>query len=378
METDSDMPSPGRPRSRGTPGDAGATSLADLLDRLMARRRLLLAAFVLGGAIAFGIACLITPVFSARTSFLPPPQRPLVTPLSTSEASTILSSRMPVKDEGLYQEILQSVAINDRVIDRFGLLGVFGVGLHEEARRILQERVRVVAGPKDGLISIAVEDTDPARAAGIANAFVEELQALDERLAAAQARRRRELFDHLVERTRANVAAAERAVEASGYDERTQRAAPDVALRARAEAQALLDAEEVRLAVLRTEMSDETRAVRSQAAEVAELREQLARLDAPMEPGASSAYRSALRDYGYQTALLDIYARQFELARIEEAHRGGSLQVIDRATVPERRARPRRALVSATAALLALMVSSAALLLRSSRPPAVPTRAILQ
>jgi hypothetical protein len=59
-----------------------------------------------------------------------------------------------------------------------------------------------------------------------------------------------------------------------------------------------------------------------------------------------------LRDVKYYETIFDILARQFELAKLDEAKQGALIQVVDPAVIPDKRSFPRRTLIviGATAA----------------------------
>jgi tyrosine-protein kinase Etk/Wzc len=81
-----------------------------------------------------------------------------------------------------------------------------------------------------------------------------------------------------------------------------------------------------------------------------------------------------LRDVKYHEAVFEILARQFELAKLDEAKQGAVVQVVDAAIPPDRRSFPKRALIviGATAVglffgvFLALVQASYEHLLRDS------------
>jgi uncharacterized protein involved in exopolysaccharide biosynthesis len=89
-----------------------------------------------------------------------------------------------------------------------------------------------------------------------------------------------------------------------------------------------------------------------------------------------------LRDVKYYEAIFDILARQFELAKLDEAKEGAIIQVVDAAAVPDKKSFPRRGLIVivATAAgflcgiLLALLLAG---LERIKRDPATAERLAL-
>ena len=66
-----------------------------------------------------------------------------------------------------------------------------------------------------------------------------------------------------------------------------------------------------------------------------------------------------VRDFKYHETLFELLAKQYEIARVDEAREGAVLQVMDPATVPERKSKPKKALI----AVLATLASGFALLL---------------
>jgi tyrosine-protein kinase Etk/Wzc len=56
-------------------------------------------------------------------------------------------------------------------------------------------------------------------------------------------------------------------------------------------------------------------------------------------------YVRRLRDVKYYETIFDILARQFELAKLDEAKEGALIQVVDPATPPDRKSFPKRSLI---------------------------------
>jgi uncharacterized protein involved in exopolysaccharide biosynthesis len=372
MDTDAELPrsaGPGSPsgvsRPMGSP-PARARSLVELLGPLAARRKLLCFCFVAAGLVAFAVASLLTPVYTARTVFFVPQPRPLESPGNDDAPGPLagLGKLMTLHAENIDFELLQSTVLLDRLVDSFDLMRVYDVRLREKARKELQDRVRVGYGKKDLLFTVEVEDTDPVRAAELANRHVDEFQHLKTRLATTQAHARRALFEAEVGQARSRLDQAQRNLQAGGFDEGALHSEPIQMIGAQAALQAQLAANQVGLQVLRQELGEDAPGLKRQEATLASLREELGRLEASSRDGADSIYAAQYRQFKYQETLFNLLSPQLELARLEES-RPFAVQVVDRALPPDRRSRPRRSVLSAAAALLALLVASAGVLLHA-------------
>jgi uncharacterized protein involved in exopolysaccharide biosynthesis len=69
-------------------------------------------------------------------------------------------------------------------------------------------------------------------------------------------------------------------------------------------------------------------------------------------PEAGLEYVRKLRDVKYNETVFDILARQFELAKLDEAKQGALIQVVDPAIPPDRRSFPKRGLIVSGATVL--------------------------
>ena len=70
-------------------------------------------------------------------------------------------------------------------------------------------------------------------------------------------------------------------------------------------------------------------------------------------PNTSLQYLDAVRNFKYQEAVYDILARQFAAAKLDEAKDSPLIQVLDKATVPEKKSKPKRSLIVILATLVA-------------------------
>ncbi len=74
--------------------------------------------------------------------------------------------------------------------------------------------------------------------------------------------------------------------------------------------------------------------------------------------GASggSDYVGKYREFKYQETLYELFARQYELARVDESREGALIQVVDVATPAERKSKPKRGLIAVATTLASLLL----------------------
>jgi len=311
---------------------------------------------IIAGLVAFGIATLIPPTYTAITTFLPPQQQ-------QSAASSVLSSlgslagfaggaanlRTPADQ---YVALMQSTTVSDRIVDQFKLLDAYDEKYRVDARKELARNVRFNVGKKDGLITIEVDDKSPQRAAEMANRLVDELRRMTDTIAVSEAQQRRKFFEQQLRQTQDRLVQAQQALQASGFTQGALKAEPRSAAEGYARLKAEVTAAEVRLQTLRGSLSDSASEVQQQQNALAALRSQLLRLEQTADPQAGPDYVSKYREFKYQETLFDLFAKQYELARVDESREGALVQVVDTATPPERKSKPKRAIIALVAALV--------------------------
>ncbi len=333
--------------------------MLDLAAPLIRHRRALAAVTFLSGCAGLAVTFALTPIFTASATFIPPQQQ-------QSSASAALASLGALaglaggaqKSPGdQYISMMQSETVDNRIIDRFDLVKVYDTPTRFLARERLDKLAQITLGKKDGLITVAVQDVDPKRAAAIANQYIEELRAVTATLATTEAQSRRMLFEKLLFDTKVKLTAAQTALQASGYSPGALKSEPKSAAEGYARVLAELRASEVALQTRRESMADTAPEVMALAARTQALREQVhAAEQADVPAGANADYVSKYREYKYQETLFELMARQYELARVDEAREGALIQVVDKALVPDHKSWPKRGPVAIACAFIALLV----------------------
>jgi uncharacterized protein involved in exopolysaccharide biosynthesis len=335
------------------------TDESDLIDvalPLLRHWRLLLIGPLLAGVVAFGATYLISPKYTARTAFLPPqqPQSSASSALASLGALSALAGATSLRAPAdQYVALLQSNTVADRLIAKFDLQQVYATKLRADSREEFAKNLRVSAGKKDGLITVEVEDESPDRAARIANQMVDELRRLTSILALTEAQQRRVFFESQLEATKARLTSAQQALQSSGFSAANLRAEPKAIAEGYAKMKAEVTAAEVRYQALRQNLTDQSPEVQTQQAALATLRAQLARIESRIDTNDGPDYIAKYREFKYQETLFDLFARQFELARLDESKEGALIQVVDPAVAPEKKSSPRRLIVAGAAAAVA-------------------------
>ncbi|TAK86061.1 MAG: lipopolysaccharide biosynthesis protein [Betaproteobacteria bacterium] len=346
-----------------TSGADGELSFLDLALVLAENLRTLILVPIAAGLVALGISFLITPTYTATTRVLPPQQQ-------QSAAANLLANQFGgiagfvgaaagIKNPAdTYVAMIKSRTVADKMLARFKLRELYDERYDDDARDELAKRTRVTAG-KDGLIVIEVDDHDARRAASMANAYVEELHGLTQRLAVTEAAQRRLFFENQLKQTKNDLTKAEIALRGSGISEATLKTVPQSAIEALARLKAQVTAQEVKLGAMRGYMTESNPEFKQAQQELAAVRAQLAKaeqIDPVKATSIGAEYVAKFRDFKYHETLFDLMAKQYEMARLDEAREGAVIQVVDAAIPPERKSSPKRVLTGILAAITGLFV----------------------
>lgn len=349
--------------------DVEGPGLMDLLPIWTSRWRWIIAIPVVVAATAFGATYLITPTFTARTTFLPPQhqQSAAAAAMASLGALTGLAGMGNVKSSAdQYIALMQSNNVRDRIIDRFDLMKLYDARYRAQARAELDASTRIVLGKKDGIISLEADADSPKLAADLANQHVEELRRLSGELALTEAQQRRVLFEGELKRTREKLTLAQTALQGSGFNPDALKAEPKAAADNYARIKAEATTAEIRLQTMRRTMADSAIEIQQQLSLVTALQGQLRTLEASVSRGGDADYVGKYREFKYQETLFDLFAKQYEMARLDESRDGGLIQVIDVATPPERKSKPRRLVITLAVGALSLLAMLAWIYVRHS------------
>jgi capsule polysaccharide export protein KpsE/RkpR len=370
--------------------DGPAVGLLDLLTWLGEGKRVIAAVTVVVAVLAVIYALLQPPIFTARTTLLAPgSQQPSTSAAALAALGSLggmagsLAGKTP--DE-LYVNLLKSDSVQRALATKFDLYKRYQVETYEVLRKVMPQYVRVLSDKKSGVITLEVDDKEPKFAADLANAHAGEVTKLLSRLAVSEAQQRRMFFEQQLKDTKENLIKAEQSLrqvqEKSGMVVLDQQA--EAIIKAVAELKARIAEREVRLKVMRTSTTAANPDVQLLNSELTALRAELTRMesssgsvtaggtgsiDIPVGklPAAAIDYVRAAREVKFQETMMTSMLRQFEVAKLDEAKEGQSLQQVDVALPPDRKSKPSRALIVLAATFAALLLSSLSVVWRRYR-----------
>ena len=353
----------------------GELSLLDLLIVLGLRKRLIFWITAVFAIVAVVVSLLLPKMYTATVILLPPQQNSSLSNQLATQFGGFAGVAAVAAAGGnsffrnpndMYVAMFKSHTVENAMIEHFGLMQEYREKLLSDARRKFEHRATVDGSGKDGLIHLSVEDHDPQRAAELANGYVDRFRELSQHLAITEAGQRRLFFEQQLKQANENLGNAEQSLAET--EQKTGLIAPDAQTRALIESAAILRAQiaakQVQIQAMQTYATGENAQLIEAQKELDGLQAQLARLggkgdvsDGIIVPTGKVTesgieYVRKLRDVKYYETIFDILARQFELAKLDEAKEGALIQVVDPALPPDKRSFPKRTLIVLGATVL--------------------------
>jgi capsule polysaccharide export protein KpsE/RkpR len=298
----------------------------------------------------------VKPRYSATVAFLVPLPNAAT---SAAAAAFLQSANADIVGGGptsVYVDMLKSHVIADEIINQFGLMQIYKVKELNLAENALWRNTKV-EDQREGLINVTVQAGDPKLAANLANAYLAQLEQLNERLAIGSASLQRRYYEQEMVKEKNHLADAEVALRQT--QESTGVIAPQLqeqsGLSAADQTRAQLRARQVELGALLQGATQQNPEVIRLQAEIGSLESQLKAMQnggggpavsnpAAKVPGQVLAYVRNEREVKFHEALFEMLAHQYESAKEQEAKDFSTIQVLDPATVPERKSWPPRTL----------------------------------
>jgi tyrosine-protein kinase Etk/Wzc len=339
--------------------DDKETDYFEYLEIIARRKKMILTATIATFAILLICSLFSPPVYQATARILPPqPDRGLMGLMMGQMGGNALSSFAGSllgtgTSADQYASILESERIKDPIIDRFKLMKEYDQDYRVRMYKKMEKLVIIKTGKKEGIITITAMDEDPKKAADIANGYIEELDKLVAEMSMSEAGRNRRFLEERLVQARTDLARAEEAMK-SFQSKNKVIDVPDQA-KASIEGVALLKAQlanqEVQLASFRSYLTDSSREVTFLKASISDIKGQIARLEginsgsAILSVGSIPALGEEqvrlLREFKIQEMLVELLTKQYEISKLTEAKNIDTVQVIQRARVPDLKDHPK-------------------------------------
>lgn len=341
------------------------------------------------GAVAFAASLLIAflvPVrYQSVTRLMPPDNQGSGIGMLAAMAGHagglegIAGDLLGVKNSGaLFVGILHSESVEDAVIHKFDLQKVYGDSKIEDARKDLDARTDIAEDRKSGIISIAVTDHNPQRAAAMAQTYVAELNRLVAQVSTSSARREREFLEQRLQAVKAELDTAAK----NFSDFASKNTAIDIPAQGKAmvEAAATLQgqliAAQAELSGLQQIYAPQNFRVRSAEARVRELQKKLDEIGGsdPSSPGKDEnsmypsirrlpvlgvTYSDLFRQTKIEETVFELLTQQYELAKVQEAKEIPTVKVLDTAQVPTKKTFPPRLVILIIGTALGILLAIA-------------------
>lgn len=349
--------------------DSPELSLLDLALVLARHKDLVFKLTAAAAIVAAAVSFALPNIYTGTTKVLPPQQSSSAAAAMLSQLGGLASLAGGIggikNPADTYIGMLKSRTVADKLIQRFDLMTVYDEKYPSTTRKELASLTSITSG-KDGILTIEVDDEDPQRAADLANAYVDELLKLTTVLAVTDAAQRRLFFERQLSQAKEKLtlaeAAAKQAIDRGGLSnvEAQGRAALELTARLRAQ----VAVKEVQISAMRGFAAAQNPNLRMAEQELAGLKAELAKIDGTQTSGETSSGNNEgfaslrlVRDVKYHEVVFELLAKQFELAKLEEAKDSSVVQVMDVAVAPDRKSKPKRAIIILLATIAGFLLS---------------------
>jgi len=351
------------------------TNLWMLLEVLAKRRSLIIWFTVVITVIAVAISLVLPKYYRAEALLLPPKDTSLpVAGLAqiTEVVSVTKGLNLPVMvtTSDIYARILGSRRVAGNLIERFDLQARYDMESYDETyERLLNLSSFEVTA--EGLLRVTCEDTDPVTAAMMVNSFVDELDRLNREIATSRATENRDFIAHRLEQIGQELDSSRAAFEqfqirnrAVDFDQQTK-----LAIEQAVQLKVQLADTDINIAIMSGKLSPDN-------AELQELRRKRAIIAGELSslegnnrdssffslpiasiPTLRGEYEELYSRVSVNESLHQTLLSQLEQAKIQENEELPTITVLDWATPPELRNRPKRSIIVLGAFFVSLIVA---------------------
>ncbi len=331
---------------------------------VLAKRKKFILTFVLVLTLLALIISLLLPKWYQASALLLPP-KDLTPPLpglaKLSEVVSLtkgLELPVMVTASDVYARILKSRTITERIIEAFDLQKRYNTKTFKKTYKELLSHTKFTV-TEEGLLMISVEDKDPQVAADMANAFIDELDKMNRRIAVERIRQNREFIEERLAQVKEELDSARRdferfQIENNAIDFEEQiRLAIEQAIQLK-----------VSLAKIDLELKMKENILSKDNPEYLELQRRRKYIQAQLDrlekenpdssffslpisaiPSLRGQYEVLYSRVKVNESLYKILLEQLEHAKIQESEKTPTLSVLDWAKPPDLKSRPKRSII---------------------------------
>jgi capsule polysaccharide export protein KpsE/RkpR len=354
---------------------------------VLARWRRFITRFVLAATVITTVVTLLLPKWYKSTASVFPAEQTSIFP-DLGGVSSLFKSLSGGASKGLsrltgnseadrYTAILKSGRVLSAMIDKFNLVDYYDYSSssyrNEKTSKELIDNTSIEL-QDEGNLTVSVFDKDPKRAADMANYYVDLLNQTNSELMVQNAKGNREFIEQRYQKNLTDLRVAEDAMQnfqtkfgVIAVPEQTE-----ATIKAGAELYGKLAVKEIDLDILKRTASESHPSVAQAEVEVEEIRKKLREMNAgsftagddmkilvpfKQAPQLAAQYLRLYRDLQIQNKILEFITPLYEQAKVEENRNTPSVVVLDRAGVPERKAKPKVSLYALLAFVISTMLS---------------------
>ena len=322
---------------------------------------------IIGLSLAITLLALIQslimdPVFTGRTVLIPPQQQQNMSSGALASLSPMGMLGLKSQDD-MYISFMTSESFQTIIIDRFNLHERYHADLLIDVRQALNTHVRLFSDKKSSLMTIEVDDNDPVFAANMANGYVQELGLFLGKLAITEAQQRQLYFEKQIKKTQDDLVKAE-----SNFRENQSKSGlqipstvADLGIKEIAELHGQIRVRELQLQAINSFATPQNTEVKKLMTELSSMRNHLTKLEQgtrTVEPQnyLQQAALLAYRNMKVQESILESLVKQLEYAKVDVSKEAPLIQVVDTASIPERRTSPKRKIMVVTGGGVGLII----------------------
>lgn len=355
------------------------------LQILLRWRKFILRNVVVVTLLAVVISLLITVQFTATATMLPPTsdQGGMLGLLSMNLPSDIVGlSRFAGGLPGisspsdLYAAIMKSVRVKSVIIEKFDLMKEFKAKTVHDAFGEL-DRITKISISMEGIISVSVTHKNKYLAADVANSYIEELDKFNNETAMTAGKKYRIFIEKRLKENIDTLTGMEEKLRT--FQEKHRTIALTTEIESAIATIAALKSQIILLEVKKGALSSSSRFdnpyLYDISKELRELKKQLQKIEfggqdttkngfgagfaVPFSelPEVSLEYARLFRDVKVQEGLYRLLTQQYEQAKIMELKDTPTVQILDKASPPEKKSWPKRSLIVIFAMFLSLFAS---------------------